>query len=229
MLTIAKHILNFVMPPECHICGCRLATHEDFVCTACIGELPRSGYHRRKNNPMEEKFAGIFPFERASGHFFYSRDSALAQLVQDMKYRNFPDIGVRLGRLMGEELFGTGFFSDADMIVPVPMHFIKKARRGYNQADKIARGLSQASGIPVRNILRMTRRRGTQTALGREERLRNSQNLFKVAHPDAADGKRIILLDDVCTTGATLTGAAMALQAASKDIKLIILTLGVAF
>ena len=221
-------LINFLFPRRCHICEASLAPHERFVCTRCMAELPRSGFHRRSLNPMEERFAGIFPFERATGHFLYSRDSALSVLVQDMKYRRFPAIGEMLGETAGRELFGTGFFGDAELIVPVPMHRWKELKRGYNQTHHIAAGVSNATGIPVSHTLKAVRSHRTQTALSREERLANTKGLFRVENPAEIRGRHIVIIDDVCTTGSTLISSAESLLEAEPRA-LTLLTLGVTF
>lgn len=222
-------ILNLLYPAQCHLCGHNLAPEERFICTPCIETLPRTGYHRYPRNAMEDRFAGQFPFIAATGHFFYSRDSSLAQLIQDMKYRNFPSIGNKLGRIAGEELYMAGFLNDVDVIVPLPMHFLKKARRGYNQSDRIAEGIGESSGLPVMDALRMTRRRKTQTALTQGERLLNAQHLFASRKGIDLTGKGVLLVDDICTTGATMGSAAMALNDTFPDIKLYLFALGVTF
>ena len=178
---------------------------------------------------MEERFAGQFPFIRATGHFLYSKDSSLSTLIQDMKYRSFPDIGILLGRIAGEELFTTSFFDKTEIIVPVPMHFLKQGQRGYNQTHYIARGLSEAIGIPVVKALRMTRRHSTQTALNREQRLANISGLFSLRHPEMIENKGVLLIDDVCTTGATLGAAAEAIWKEGGPSGLTLFTLGVTF
>ena len=222
-------LLNLIYPAECHLCGHDLGPHERFVCTPCIESLPRTGYHRHKHNPMEERFAGQFPFEKATGHFFYTRESSLAQLIQDLKYRGFPSIGSKLGAIAGEELFTTGFLNDIDVIVPLPMYFLKQARRGYNQTDKIAEGIGKACGLPVENALRMTHRRKTQTILSQRQRLANTQNLFAVRKGVDLNGKGVLLVDDICTTGATMGAAAKTLTDAFPDIHLSLFTLGITF
>lgn len=228
MKSLLAHLSNFLFPPECHVCGAPLAPHERFVCTHCLAQLPRTGYHRRSLNPMEERFAGQFRFERATGHFFYTRDSALAKLIQDMKYRHFPAIGNMLGNLAASELYPTGFFSQTDVVVPVPMHFFKQAKRGYNQSYHIACGIGEATGLPVAASLRARRPHRTQTALSREQRRDNTSELFKVTKTMQIEGKGVLLVDDVCTTGATLASAAEAIWKASPST-LSIFTLGVTF
>lgn len=225
-----RDLADTVYVPVCHVCGVQLTEGERYVCRQCLDNLPRSGYHRHEMNPMEERFAGLFPFERATGHFLYSRGSEVAHLVHDMKYRGFKGLGEVLGARVGEELYGTGFFAGVDAIVPVPMHWFKRARRGYNQVDSIAAGLSAATGMPVVGALRAVKGHGTQTALGREARLANARGLFAVDKGalGAAGGSHLLLVDDVCTTGATLASAAEALWKANPSA-LTILALGVAF
>ncbi len=221
-------LLDFIFPRRCHLCGCNLPQGRRFICHNCLQEIPRSGYHRRPLNPMEERFAGIFPFERATGLFLYSAGSPLSSLIQDMKYRRFPDIGNLLGATAGSELFSTGFFDGIDIILPIPMHFLKRLRRGYNQTDHIAEGISSATGIAVSHTLRAVRGHRTQTALSREERLKNTSGLFQVKDPQAVEQKHVLLVDDICTTGSTIISAAEAVWQA-RPAALSILTIGVTF
>lgn len=222
-------LLNFLYPAECHLCCTSLGPDERFICNPCIETLPRTGYHRNPGNPMEERFAGQFPFVAASGHFFYSRDSALACLIQDMKYRNFPSLGNKLGEIAGKELYISGFLNDIDVIVPVPMYFFKQAKRGYNQVDHIATGIAKATGIKVINALKMTRPRKTQTSLSRSERLANAQSLFAARKNIDLNHKGVLLVDDICTTGATMGAAATAITDSFPKARLYLFALAVTF
>lgn len=227
-MSFFKHLINVLYPPQCHVCGSTLADHEKFICTECIESLPRTGYHRRELNPMEERFAGKFPFDHATGHFFYSRDSALAGLIQDMKYKRFPGIGETLGRIAAEELYPTGFFENVDVIVPIPMHGVKQMVRGYNQVIHVAKGIGEAAGLPVVESLKAVRAHRTQTSLTQRERRENTQGLFCLSDNHGLEGKGVLLVDDVCTTGSTLISAAETLEG-SGHTHLSIMTLGVTF
>ena len=222
-------LMNLFFPAECHICGNDLSPDERFICGPCIESLPRTGYHRNRHNPMEERFAGQFPFVAATGHFFYSRDSSLSQLIQDMKYRNFPSIGNKMGEIAGKELYTAGFLNEIDIIVPLPMHFLKQAKRGYNQTVHIARGISKASGIEVMDALKMTRQRKSQTALSRSRRLENANSLFVSKKGIDLNNKGVLIVDDICTTGATMGAAAKAITDAFPSVRLYIFALGVTF
>ena len=224
-----EDLINLFYPRKCHLCGHDLGSHEKYICRACEETLPRTGYHRTPDNPMEQRFAGQFPFVAATGHFFYSRDSSLSQLIQDMKYRNFPSIGNYMGEVAGKELYSAGFLSEVDLIVPLPMHYLKEIRRGYNQAERIAQGLGKASGIRVAKVLEMTRGRKTQTTMSREERLHNAENLFSPRQGVDLNGKGVLLVDDICTTGATMSGAARAMTDKFRDMRLYLFVLGITF
>ena len=115
------------------------------------------------------------------------------------------------------------------MIVPVPMHFMKKARRGYNQTEEISKGISKVVGIPVADNLRAVRGHRTQTSLSLESRIRNVDGVFRVKNPEELTAKSILIVDDVCTTGATLSAAAIALHTAADIRELSLLTLAVTF
>lgn len=219
-----KEIIDFFLPRTCHLCGCILQETEDIFCTRCVENLPRSRYHLMTDNPMERRFAGIIPFVRATGHFIYSRNSELANAVHDMKYRQFPSVGRRLGEIVGEELNMSGFFDGADCVAGVPMHWVKKSRRGYNQADHIAGGISRAANLEKVDVIRAVRPHKTQTAMTLEERQANLAGSFKVTDPPFLAGKGLVIVDDVCTTGSTMRAVASAVADAQPDCRIYLLS-----
>lgn len=225
MKAFFRDIADFFMPRTCHLCGCMLRDSEKKFCVRCIETLPRSLYHRMPHNPMERRFAGIVPFVRATGHFIYSRDSELANAIHDMKYRKFPSVGERLGEIVGEELRMAGFFAGADCVAGVPMHWWKKARRGYNQTDFIARGIAQGSGLPVVDAIEAVKGHKTQTSMSLDQRLKNLSGSFRVTHPEILRGRGLVLVDDVCTTGSTLRSLAAEIASAVPDCRIYLLSL----
>lgn len=224
-----KHLLtdiaDFFLPRTCHLCGCHLRDSEKVFCIRCVETLPRSLYHLMPMNPMERRFAGIVPFVHATGHFIYSRNSELAAAIHDMKYRQFPSVGRRLGEIVGEELNMAGFFSGADCIAAVPMHWWKKAKRGYNQADFIAEGLSMATGLKVVKAIEATRYHKTQTAMTLQQRIANLTGSFRVKDPESLRGKGLVIVDDVCTTGSTIRSLAEVITATVPDCRLYLLSI----
>lgn len=226
MKDIFKNITQFIFPETCHLCGNKLNGDIHYLCPTCLSDLPRSLYHRLPFNPMEERFVGKFRFERANAHLHYSPSSSVATLMKDLKYHQFKGLAKYLGEIAGKELFTTDFFDGIDYIVPVPMHFLKKAKRGYNQAQIISEGVSEITGIEIGNFLKATRSHKTQTKRTIEERRQNLKGIFSVATTLDLNNCHILILDDVCTTGATITEAAITILAAYPDARISILTIG---
>ena len=229
MKVLLNDLINFIYPPQCHLCDCKLTSSDRFVCRKCLSELPRTGFHRDKNNPMVERFAGQFPFVNATSLFYYVPGSKLSQIVQDMKYRNYPGIGKMFGKLMYKELYSTGFFNEIDYVVPVPMHWLKKAKRGYNQSAMIGIGIAEEGNLQMMEAIKMVKIHKTQTKLSKEERLKNTEGLFQVKKQKNLNRKGVLLVDDICTTGATLGAAAKTITGYYHDVRLSLLTLGVTF
>lgn len=194
-----------LFPVNCPVCGKRLPTPREVLCLSCEYGMPRTGYLDRPDNPVSRLFWGRVPVEVGTSLFRFEKGSAYQVLLHDLKYRGSRKTGIYLGRLLGHELQST-VYSRCDALVPVPLHRKRLRERGYNQSEIIALGISQVMGIPVLpNLLKRSVHHGSQTSMGRYERFENVSGTFQLA-PNAPDmeGKRILLIDDVVTTGATL-------------------------
>lgn len=176
-------------------------------------------------NSMEEKLFGTVPFERATAYCHYDKGAPYARLVQYAKYRGRPAIMRWLARRYAMELRADGFFDGIDAVMPVPMHFLKKMRRGYNQAEWVARGVADATGLPVVDNLRAVRGHATQTRRGSYARWENSRELYKTVRPGEIDGLHLLIVDDVVTTGATIIACGECVRQASPTVRLSALTI----
>jgi ComF family protein len=157
------------------------------------------------NNPVSSNFWGRVPVEAAVSLFSFEKGSAYQVLLHDLKYRGNRKAGYYLGRLLGNLLLHTSF-SRCDLLIPVPLHPGRLRKRGYNQSEIIARGCSEILGIPVetRLLVRSGRHR-SQTSKTRQERFENVSHEFAPGKSSVRiDGLKLLLLDDVITTGATL-------------------------
>lgn len=228
-------LLNLFLPRVCHICDTKLLDDEEFICGECISRLPVTGYEKywlntsglnTDLNPMEQRFAGQLPFDRACAPFFYTRDSALASLVHDFKYRGFSRLAFHLGKI-GASILPPEFFLHTDIILPIPLHWRKKFKRGYNQSEMIARGISSVTGIPVGGNLVASKSHRTQTSLSSEQRIQNTKDIFSVSEPEALSDKSVMIVDDICTTGATILSAGQVIAHRVNNVRLKIFTLGV--
>lgn len=222
-----SRFLDLISPRQCAICGNRLSITEHAVCSSCYLHLPRTTYqYTPLDNPMAQLFWGLAPVSRAAALFFYEPHSEVAQLIYDLKYADRPDIGEDIGRMMAEEMRQAGFFDGVDAIIPVPLSRKRKRQRGYNQSEMLARGIHEVTGIPaLTTVLRRRYFKQSQTTLMRHQRQANVEDMFACRKTEELEGRHILLVDDVCTTGATLTACANVLKTI-PDICISVLTLG---
>lgn len=211
-------LADVFFPRRCAVCGNRLAAGEKAVCGACTFRLPYTGFRGAEGNPVERMFWGKFPVGRASAYMFYRRDTESRNVVALLKYYGLRGIGPEMGRRMAAELEDTPFFNGVDVIVPVPLSRRRLRHRGYNQSLQIARGVSSVTGIRVdESLLKRIVDNPTQTLRTRAERLANVEGIFRAVGGVRVRGLHILLIDDVVTTGATLTACADALVAAGAE------------
>ena len=222
-----SRLLDLISPRQCVICRGRLSITERALCSSCYLHLPRTTYQFTPyDNPMAQLFWGLAPISRAAALFFYEPHAEAAQLIYDLKYADRPDIGEDIGRMMAEEMQMADYFAGVDIIIPVPLSSKRKRQRGYNQSQMIARGIHEITNIPVMShVLKRKHFHQSQTFLMRHQRQENVADMFELRDATDLEGKHILLIDDVCTTGATLTTCANALKDI-PSIRLSVLTLG---
>jgi len=202
---ILEDFIALFYPRVCVACHASLIKGEDVLCTSCLVELPKTAYHRYRENPVRNRLEGRLPLAFASAFLKFRKGGLVQSLLHELKYNNRPEIGIRMGHLYGVELMESGLGADFDVIVPVPLHASRMRRRGYNQSAKFAEGLSEALNIAWEESISLrVEATNTQTRKGRADRWSNVKDAFSVAAMDKVAGKRILLVDDVITTGATL-------------------------
>lgn len=205
-----SRLLDLISPRLCVVCGDRLAVTEETLCSKCYLHLPRTDFgHNLYENVMAKLFWGQIAIEKATALFYYEPHAETANILYELKYKNHPEIGVVMGRMMAKELKNSGLFDDIDDIVPVPLAKKRERQRGYNQSMELAKGVSEVTGLPIDNhIVRRTKFVGSQTQRGRWERNENVENVFELIDGNNISGKHLLLIDDVVTTGATIVACA---------------------
>ena len=220
--------MDLISPRLCVVCGNRLAVTEETLCSKCYLHLPRTDFaNDLYENVMAKLFWGQIKLEKATALFYYEPHAETAQILYELKYKNHPEIGVVMGRMMAKELMKSGLFEDIDALVPVPLAKKRERERGYNQSLELAKGVSEVTGLPIANlVIRRTKFVGSQTKRGRWERNENVEHVFELVDENISD-QHLLLIDDVVTTGATVIACAKEMQKAS-NVKISVLALGFA-
>lgn len=225
LLALLRAGCDIAYPRVCSVCHRSLAMGEEVMCLHCLDRLPRTNCHRSSFNSIHKRLAGHVLVERAAAWFHYYRDNEFAAVIHDAKYHGMPGVGRDAARIYAAEIESDGFFDGIDVIVPVPMHHTKLLARGYNQAYKIARGLSDVTGIEVSENLTARRGHDTQTRKNAWQRLVNARDIYDVEEPAQLAGKHVLVVDDVITTGATMLACLEAIHAAAPTARTSVLAL----
>jgi len=186
--------------------------NEHLICTDCLYNLPKTNYHLENDNPISQIFWGRVEIENATSLFFFNKGSRYQELIHKLKYNGKKEIGLELGKYFASFLIESESFRIFDYIIPVPLHPKKEKKRGYNQSYWFALGLNQIYKTKVDvDILYRTIETSTQTNKSRFERWENVGEVFKIRDNITLRDKKILLVDDVLTTGATIEACAKAL------------------
>ena len=219
MISFWSRLLDLISPRLCVICGERLAVTEETLCSKCYLHLPRTDFGRDLyENVMAKLFWGQIVLEKATALFYYEPHAETANILYELKYKNHPEIGVVMGRMM----------ANIDVLVPIPLAKKRERERGYNQSMMLAKGVSEVTSLPIADkVIRRTKFAGSQTQRGRWERNENVEDVFELTDGNSINGKHLLLIDDVVTTGATIIACAKEIQKAS-NVKISVLALGFA-
>lgn len=225
LATIKEALLHLAFPHVCQSCGTDVVQADHQLCLRCLGSLPVTLFHQHANNPVERMFWGRLPLLTASAQFYFTKESMMQHLMHQVKYRSNKELCKYLGRLMGAALTESHRFQNIDALVPLPLYVTKEKKRGYNQATLLCNGMAERMYIPVWDgCVRRTLHTDSQTKKNRIERWLNMMGRFELANAQQIEGKHILLVDDVVTTGATLEACGRALLEA-PGVKLSVATL----
>lgn len=223
----AEALRDVIFPSVCEVCGKSLVDGEDVMCLDCYAEIPRTRSHSDSFGVVHQRLASTLPIDRAASFFFYYRENPYARLIQKAKYNHLSRYASWLGRQYASEIVPDGFFDGVDMLVPVPLYWWKRFRRGYNQSVEVAKGIAEVTGLPVRDIL-SARRHSSQTAKSAFERWQNTREVYSFNGCVAEiENRHLLLVDDVITTGATILSCGKAIHDASPTTRLSVISLGI--
>ena len=220
-------LFHLLYPHNCIGCGSDVISNENFLCLECLNDLPYTHFAMHKNNPVEKKFWGRIALASAMSEFYFSKGSMVQNMIHEFKYRGNKKAGHFFGNIMGKSLLNSNRFN-IDVIVPLPLFERKEKIRGFNQAEILCNGIAEILNKPVatNNVIRKVFT-DTQTKKHRIERWKNVEGIFYVNSPKELEGRHILLVDDVITTGATIDACGTEILKI-KDITLSVASLAVA-
>ena len=208
-MTLFRDFFSLIYPNNCLACGNNLIRNEHIICTSCLFHLPKTNYHLENDNPISQTFWGRTQINTAAAFYFFTKAGKVQHLVHQFKYKGKKEIGIFIGELYGKELMNTQSFAKTELIIPVPLHPKKEKKRGFNQSEIFAMGLSSSMKVPIdTNSLVRTFASETQTKKTRFKRWENVKEIFSLQNAEKLKNKHILLVDDVITTGATIEACA---------------------
>jgi len=226
--SLFSDLVDVIYPEACVGCHTPLVKNEDLICTACLTNLPRTGFELLPDNPLIRFFVGRCKFEKAASFLFFEKGGSTQNLLHALKYQGRDEVGKRLGHLAAKALDKTPFLNSIDVVVPVPLHPRKLAKRGYNQSAVIGQPIAEAHQLHFDDThLIRSSFSSTQTRKSRFARWLNVKDIFEITNPAAFKNKHVLLIDDVVTTGSTVEACAIKL-AAQKGCKVSLFTAAIA-
>lgn len=227
-----RKIINFLLEYPCPLCGCDNTGNHDFnsFCADCLEKLPL--FHGQRCRGCGGELDGALemcrqclsmpprPWQNAMS--IMQMDAAGKDAIYQLKFAGNTAMARAMAEL-GAPLLVDKDFTGCDMIVPVPLHWTRLWQRSYNQSELLAKMLARHLNIPVKKPLKRIRPTIRQATLSREERLKNLNKAFAVPHPEKVKDAKILLVDDVLTTGSTLHACAETLLQAGAS-KIVVFT-----
>lgn len=239
--TSLSALSDLAFPRRCVVCGSLLNVYEKDICLCCESDIPYTHFENLAHNPMADEYNARInswlerhiPYSYACALFHYDTESEYGSMTRSLKYHRNIRAGRHFATLLAGKLASSSLYSDVDLIVPVPLHWTRRFKRGFNQAEVIARQISKILDVPMEDgMVRRVRRTHTQTALNEQQKIRNVESAFAPGaraeallrnyHPH-----HVLLVDDVFTTGSTLSSVHKVIDSLSDDtLRVSVATLG---
>ncbi|MBL0340204.1 MAG: ComF family protein [Bacteroidetes bacterium] len=209
MLSWISDLINLFYPEVCAACNNALFRGEATICTNCLYHLPKTNFHLLSGNPVEKQFWGKIPVFSATALYYFNKGERVQHLIHRLKYRGEKEVGALAGRILGNDLKSSERFGTVNAIIPVPLHSSKLRIRGFNQSDFLASGLAEAMNATFyADFLIRQKATSTQTRKSRYSRFENVDKVFALNPSYPIAPYHFLLVDDVITTGSTLTSCA---------------------
>lgn len=201
-----KNLLNLFYPKVCLSCKTLLLANENVICTWCRHEIPLTLHQVNPENEAFKKFYGKIPVEFAMAFFYFHKKGIVQELIHNLKYKGYEEIGHLIGDWCASEIAALDFVKTISVVIPVPLHSRKQKERGYNQVTTFGKSLAKNLNLDYNEqILVRSRYSKTQTRKNLLSRIEvNKASVFAVKFTSDDYNKHFLLIDDVLTTGSTL-------------------------
>jgi ComF family protein len=222
-----KDFFDLVFPDICISCENALLKGEKNICIVCMHKLPKTDFHLEKDNELCRKLWGRVPLKFGLAYLQFNKGGRVQNILHHIKYKEAKEAAVMLGNWYSEDLYKAGYANKFDLIVPVPLHKKKLRKRGYNQSTCFAQGLAEGLEINYsEKILIREKEQSSQTNKNRIDRWSNVKEIYKINDPSEIINKKILLADDVATTGATIEVCAQELlKAGAAEISIAVMAI----
>jgi len=198
-------LLDFMFPEYCPGCQELLLQEEFGICLSCMAKLPLTDFHLYGNNPVFKQLQARIPISHASSAFYFKKGNSVQRIIHEIKYHKAWKAAKALGRFYGPLLFSNPGFREIDCLIPVPLHPKRLEERGFNQSEEFCKGLSEVNKIPIlKNHLIRAKNSKSQTQKERKDRFDLLKKDFFIVNGRELTNKKILLVDDIITTGATM-------------------------
>lgn len=202
---IINDINTLLLPVVCFGCNVRLYRGEKHLCTVCRHQLPLTEYTFNVENPIDRIFYGRINIKKANSFLFFTDHGIVKNIIHHLKYKGQEQIGEFLGDWFGNILKENNYLPDIDFVIPVPLHRKKLKKRGYNQTSLFAKQIALHLGSSYNDqLLIKTANTRTQTKKTRLSRWYDNRSLYEITNTALLKNTKILLVDDVITTGATM-------------------------
>ena len=219
--SLIRDFSHLFFPHTCAGCGTDVISTQAVLCIHCIHRLPVTNFHLHADNMVEKIFWGRLPVKQATSFCYFTKGALMQRLLHQLKYNGNKEAGYFMGRLMGENLVQSDRFNNIEALLPLPLYAARERRRGYNQSAVLCHGMAQAMQLPVcqQAVVRI-RPTASQTHKNRIDRWKNMEGGFQLQDQDAINGKHVLLVDDVITTGASLEACGHAILQSAATLSI---------
>jgi len=209
LVNILNNIISVFIPAVCAGCKHKLSIHNQVLCVTCRHELPITNYHLEAENAVKRLFSGRASITNANSFVLFHKKGIVQQIIHELKYKGQQQIGTFFGNWYGSILKQNGVFEHVDVVIPVPLHKKRLRQRGYNQVTTFSKALASTLSLKFdETSFARVKNTSRQVFKSRSDRWQRLQNAFEVIDKNQLEGKHILLVDDVITTGATLEACA---------------------